>query len=282
MTRAARRLQLAQPALSQAIGRLEAHVGVQLLERNPRGVTVTPAGQAFLEKAQAALDAVDQAGATARAWARAEAGRLLVGFLSLTPPMMAGELFERFGNEHPEVNVEWRELGYPTLDAISWLGDADAALIWMLPTGPGLASQILRTSPLVAAVSERHPLAARDELTAAELFDELFPGIVEWCDPGWLGVWGLDRYRGAPARRTEDRAATPEEVASMVASGRAVTTVPEMVAVPFHQLGIKSIPIVDAEPVALSLVWPALTTAPLVRDLVGIAQQLTATGEPAF
>ena len=55
MTRAARRLQLAQPALSQAIARLESQVGVRLLDRNPRGVAVTPAGAAFLEKAQATL-----------------------------------------------------------------------------------------------------------------------------------------------------------------------------------------------------------------------------------
>ena len=71
MTRAARRLQLAQPALSQAIARLESQVG---LERNPRGVTVTPAGEAFLEKAQATLDAVDEVSATARSWAREQEG----------------------------------------------------------------------------------------------------------------------------------------------------------------------------------------------------------------
>ena len=55
--RAARRLQLAQPALSQAIARLESQVGVRLLGRGPRGVTVTPAGEAFLQKAQATLAA---------------------------------------------------------------------------------------------------------------------------------------------------------------------------------------------------------------------------------
>lgn len=280
MTRAARRLQLAQPALSQAIARLEAQVGVKLLERNPRGVTVTPAGQAFLEQARATLDAAEKARATAQSWARAQAGRLLVGFLSLTPPMMAGSLFERFADLHPEVNVEWRELGYPTADTLAWLGDADAALIWAPPSRPGVASQVVRTNPLVAAVSERHRLAERDELTVEELFDELFPGVVEWCDRGWLGFWGLDHYRGAPARRTDDRAASPTEMASIVASGRAVTTVPEMVAAAFHQLGIRSIPIIDADPAELTLVWPETTSSPLVQDLVAIAREIVAAGEP--
>jgi DNA-binding transcriptional LysR family regulator len=279
MTRAAKRLQLAQPALSQAIARLESQIGVRLLERNPRGVTVTPAGQAFLEKARATLEAAEQAQATARSWARAQSGRMLIGFLSLTPPMMAGSLFERFAREHPEVSLEWRELRYPTLDAAGWLADADAALIWMPPTGPGLSSHVLRTSPLVAAVSERHPLADRAELTVAEVVDEIFPGIIG-CDPGWLGFWGLDRYRGGPARRTEDRAVSPEEVASIVASGRAVTTVPEMVAIPFHQLGIRAIPLTDADPALLTLVWPEMTTSPLTEDLVELAREMTATGDP--
>ena len=272
MTRAARRLQLAQPALSQAIARLEAQVGVRLLERNPRGVTVTPAGAAFLQKAQAALAAVEDMNATARSWARDQEGHLHAGFMSLTPPMMAGELFPRFTAEHPGVTIEWRQLGYPMLEPRVWLGDADAALIWFAPTGPGLATQPIRTSPLVVAMSQDHPLAGRSELRVADVLDETFPGIVGWCDPGWLGYWGLDHYRGGPARRTDDGAVTPEEVASIVASGRAITTVPEIVAVPFAHLGIRAIPLLDAEPAVLVLAWPEGSGTPLVHDLVALAR----------
>jgi DNA-binding transcriptional LysR family regulator len=274
MTRAARRLQLAQPALSQAIARLEAQVGVRLLERNPRGVTVTPAGAAFLEKAQAALAAVEDMNATARSWARDEQGRLHVGFMSLTPPMMAGDLFPRFTAGHPAVAIEWRQLGYPTLEPRAWLGDADAALIWFAPTGPGVASQAIRTSPLVVAMSFDHPLASHAELKVEDVLDEMFPGVVEWCDPGWLAYWGLDAYRGAPATRTDDGAITPEEVASIVASGRAITTVPEIVAVPFAHLGIRAIPLTDAEPAVLTLVWPEGAAIPLVEDLAVLAREI--------
>jgi DNA-binding transcriptional LysR family regulator len=129
MTRAARRLQLAQPALSQSIARLEAQLGLRLLERNPRGVSLTAAGEAFLDKARATLAAVDEMQATTRSWARQEEGRLHAGFMSMTPPMMAGDLFPRFAAEHPGVSVQWRQLGYPTGAPRTWLGDLDAALI---------------------------------------------------------------------------------------------------------------------------------------------------------
>jgi DNA-binding transcriptional LysR family regulator len=274
MTRAARRLQLAQPALSQAIARLESQLGVTLLERNPRGVTVTPAGEAFLQKAQATLAAVEEMNATARSWARDRESRLHAGFLSMTPPMMAGDLFPRFAAEHPGATVEWRELGYPTLNPRTWLGDADAALVWCPPTGPGLASQPIRTSPLVVAMAESHPLAGHARLGVKDVLDETFPGIVDWCDPGWLGFWGLDAYRGGPPRRTDDGATTPEEVASIIGSGRAITTVPEIVAVPFAHLGMRAIPLVDARPAVLTLVWPEGGATPLVEDLVEIARDL--------
>lgn len=272
MTRAAQRLQLAQPALSQAIARLETQVGVRLLERHPRGVSVTPAGAAFLEKAQATLAAIDEATATARSWANQEQGRLRAGFVSMTPPMLAGDLFPHFSDAYPAVTIEWRELGYPRHSARSWLGDADVALIWFVPSIPGLASQAIRTSPIVAAMADSHPLASRSELRVQDVLDETFPGIVG-CDPGWLGNWGLDAYRGGPARRTDDGATTPEEVAWIVSSGRAITTVPEIVAVPYAHLGIRAIPLIDADPAVLELVWPEGATTPLVGELVQLARQ---------
>jgi DNA-binding transcriptional LysR family regulator len=272
MTRAAQRLQLAQPALSQAIARLENQVGVKLLERHPRGVTVTEAGAAFLEKAQASLAAVEEARATARSWARERDGRLRAGFVSLTPPMLAGDLFPRFGAAYPGVTIEWRELGYPAQDARTWLGESDIALVWFAPSIPGLDSQPIRTSPLVVAMAESHPLAGRNELRVQDVLDETFPGIVG-CDSGWLGNWGLDAYRGGPARRTDDAARTPEEVAWMVGSGRAITTVPAIVAVPYAHLGIRAIPLIDARPAVLELVWPDGAVPPLVEDLIELARQ---------
>ena len=228
-----------------------------------------------MEKAQATLAAVEEVSATARSWARKEEGRLHAGFMAMTPPMMAGDLVSRFMAAHPDVTIEWRQLGYPTLDVRAWLSESDAALIWFAPSAPGLASQAIRTSPLVVAMAENHPLSERPELTVADVLDETFPGIVDWCDPVWLGYWGLDAYRRAPARRSDDAAVTPEEVASIVASGRAITTVPALVAVPFAHLGIKAIPLVDADPAVLTLVWPQGAAAPLVAELAEMAREMS-------
>ena len=78
----------------------------------------------------------------------------------------------------------------------------------------------------------------------------------------------------AEPRRGGPRTAplTPEEVASIVASGRAVTTVPEIVAVPFAHLGIRAIPLIDADPAVLMLVWPEGAATPMVEDLVLLAR----------
>src|SRR5271165_6440278 len=72
VTRAAERLHIAQPALSQAIAQLECDLGLQLLERQPRGVTLTPAGEVFLEKARTVLAATKDAVLTAESLARTE------------------------------------------------------------------------------------------------------------------------------------------------------------------------------------------------------------------
>src|SRR5205823_11580748 len=71
MTRAARKLHVAQPALSHAIAQLEAELGIELLQRHARGVSLTPAGEAFLVKARTALAAGTEAEQTAKSLARA-------------------------------------------------------------------------------------------------------------------------------------------------------------------------------------------------------------------
>ena len=99
ITRAAARLHIAQPALSQAISRLENAVGVKLLARESRGVSLTPAGAAFFEKARRAVTAAQEAETVVGPYLRAE-GTLVVGFTAAFHPA-ARPILRRFVVEHP-------------------------------------------------------------------------------------------------------------------------------------------------------------------------------------
>src|ERR1700742_2480262 len=82
LTRAAARLHIAQPALSQSLRRLERDVGTALFDRHPRGVDLTPAGAAFLAQARFAVAAADAAISAARQAVRLDADRLVLGFIN--------------------------------------------------------------------------------------------------------------------------------------------------------------------------------------------------------
>src|SRR5690348_9717466 len=106
ITRAAERLGMQQPPLSQQIRDLERELDVQLFRRKPRGVELTEAGTAFLDRARAILEEVDRAFATARRTARGEQGRVVVGFTSSAPfhPFVP-RVIRAYREMHPRVSL---------------------------------------------------------------------------------------------------------------------------------------------------------------------------------
>src|SRR3989442_15598973 len=107
MTRAARKLHVAQPALSHAIAQLEAELGIELLARHARGVSLTAAGEAFLVKARVALAASTDAEMTAKSLARAAQATLGFGFVGSPPAVHSRELFAAFAEVRPEAQVSF-------------------------------------------------------------------------------------------------------------------------------------------------------------------------------
>ncbi len=281
MTRAALALHIAQPALSQAIAQLEAQVGVRLLERHPRGVSLTAAGAIFLEKAKLALDAQADAAATAASLARDLRGALQIGFLSIPPMLMAPSLIEEFARSNPEVEVSSRELRFPTSAASSWLADVDVALCHAPVTDPDLGTLTLREDPRAVVLRADHPLASRTELTVAEVLDEPFYGCHPSVDPAWAAFWNLDDQRGGPARLTADRAGnTLEQVAAMGAT-TAISTFPAPVATIIVDLvpDLVARPLVDAPPAACTVVWHRSRPSSVVTSFLAVARAIVADGE---
>src|SRR5262249_46472359 len=105
--RAAERLHIAQPSLSQQIRRLEEQLGVRLLERNSRNVHLTAAGQAFLREGRKTLSQAQRAIRAARA---APAERLTVGFYGSAATALLPSVLSTFGEIHPHTEVSLREL----------------------------------------------------------------------------------------------------------------------------------------------------------------------------
>ena len=276
MTRAARKLHLAQPALSQAIAQLESELGVELLHRNPRGVTPTEAGEAFLVKARTALAATEDAALTARSFARGPSGELRFGFLGLPPFDKAPQLFANFNDANPQAQLSFHELGFPRGSTASWLAGVDMAMCFSPTPHPEVEVQPLWTEPRVVMVSKHHPLAQRTELTLKDALDETFLGCDPSVEEGWAGFWRLDDHRdGRPARVTADRALSASEMAALVASGRAITTLASSSAalVPKVVTDVVAIPLADADPAVLAVAWRRDHHNPLVEAFVAVARE---------
>ena len=163
--RAAQRLHMSQPPLSQAIARLEAALGVRLFDRSRRRVELTPAAAALLPDVQALLVRAAALPLQARASAAGERGRLRLAFVSTAGYTFLPRWVRAFRDREPGVKLELLEATSDLqLDALA-RAELDAGLVWH---APGMASGInahllVAREPMVLALPEQHPLAARPE-----------------------------------------------------------------------------------------------------------------------
>ena len=156
-SRAARRLHVSQPPLSTQIRSLEEELGVRLLERSNRGVTLTAAGAVLLEEARAVLARLEQAKGKAQRAHRGDTGRLSVGFVSIADYGILPPALKSFRAAFPRVEVELHEL---TTDAqIPELGAGRLDLgIALAPVDePDLEFECLLREELVLAAPSAHP-----------------------------------------------------------------------------------------------------------------------------
>jgi DNA-binding transcriptional LysR family regulator len=194
MTRAAERLGIQQPPLSMQIRALEQELDAQLFRRQPRGVELTEAGQAFLEQARSILDQVDRAVATTRRTARGEEGRVVVGFTSSAPfhPFVP-RVLRAFRDAAPLVSVVLEESGSSELVQALRNEEIDAAFIRSpvadvvgLTVRPLLEEQMLVALPTGHIFARRSSFSRSVLLPLSELANETF---VLYKRPGGPGLY---------------------------------------------------------------------------------------------
>ncbi len=170
-TRAAKRLGLAQQAVSRQIADLERELGIKLFERNARGAVLTPAGGAFVEGARGALG--ETLRAVQRARAQSETGLLRLAYSYLTPPHFAllGEALARFHHSLPNMSVTVQHLSTGAQTQALQEGEIDVAFGYLpeQETG-GIVSDLLRDDPIVGVLlPAAHPLASQEMLWLRDL-----------------------------------------------------------------------------------------------------------------
>ncbi len=185
--RAAERLHIAQPPLSQQIRALESELGARLFARTSRSVRLTPAGEAYLKDVRALFARLDEAGSLARRIHVGEAGEVAVGYMNPVMDAALCQALARFRSVRPEVAVRLRELPSGRQLAELQAGRLDIGFIRLLdgvegPGGPellhGLETRIVAREPYVLALPEGHPLAVRETVPLALVAAEpliLFP-----------------------------------------------------------------------------------------------------------
>jgi DNA-binding transcriptional LysR family regulator len=174
--RAAARLYISQPGLSQAVGRLEQQLGVKLFTRTRRNVELTPAGAELRQRARRLLADHDEALRRVRSIGRGESGSLQIGIGLHAEPVVAPALMA-FGEEHPEIVLErFLMLSERLLEQVQE-GRLHAALVHQVPAlaaAVGIDWEPLRVGRLAVVVSQASRLAERKLVALSELRDETF------------------------------------------------------------------------------------------------------------
>ncbi|MEC4591418.1 LysR family transcriptional regulator [Nitrospirillum amazonense] len=174
LTAAQRRLNTSQPSLSRQIRDLEAEVGVTLLERQARGVTLTPAGRVFLDHARLALLQVEAATDAARRMAQPERPVLTIGFMVGLEVTWLPHLLRIIREEAPEVEITLSSLSSPDLALALMRGRLDVAFLRPEVQSVGLSFKLLAKEPVIAVLPAGHRLASLRKIQPQDLARETY------------------------------------------------------------------------------------------------------------
>lgn len=272
-TRAAEKLGIGQPPLSQQIRDLEAEVGARLFHRVPHGAELTEAGRAFMIDARIAVASAENAKLAAQRAARGETGKLALGFTASAAfnPAVTGTI-RRFRSQWPGVSLSLAEMNSKLLVEKLMGGEIDVAFI-----RPGLEDpqdiklKRMADEPMLVALPANHPLAAHGSIRLAALSGEPFVLF-----PRFVGLSLYDdisracREAGFELLVTQEAPQIPS-VVNLVAAGLGVSIVPASIA----KIAIEGIVFrpIDGPPLTARLGIAVLKSqrSPVALNMIGLA-----------
>ena len=268
---AARKLRVAQPALSRQIQDLEEELGFKLFERLPRGVKLSRAGTLFLEDARRILQEVNEAAVRADRVARGHSGTLRVGFAeNASWRGVVPDSFRRFREQKRDAELQLQPAAsLAQLEAIR-SGRLDAGFLHFMPKAdPELDQLPVAINNVELAVPKRHPLTKVKRIRLRDLTDAPFVWFPRRDSPAFYDHLMHECYRGGlKSPRIVQEGLNEATILSLVSTGLGVGWVlgtarwrcPESVAI---------LPVVDLNvTVRLALAWRRDNTSPLLANFV--------------
>ncbi len=287
-SRAAQRLGMAQSPLSRAISQLESHLGLRLLERTTRQVTLTTAGATLLKEAPQILAAADAAVTRTKRAAHTEP-RLVVALKPGGDGGLLRDIFAAYQTpDLPPIEATIVPWGAPS--ALVRSGSADVALLRSPFDPDGLEIEELLTEPRVAALSAGHRLASRSRLRRADLSGEPFPRWSD-ADTAMTAYWnGYDLQSLAAARP----GSTPPpytagplvsdlaQLLETVALSQAVAFLPASTAARYPRTDLVYRPVTDLSPSVVAVAWQHGSRSPVIAAFVRAAVEVAERNTEAF
>jgi DNA-binding transcriptional LysR family regulator len=276
ITRAATRLHLAQQAVSAHVRQLEQALDATLLIRTSRGVELTAAGKELAAGASAVLGNLDELAERVRELGGGRRGELRLVCKPHATYEFAVEVANAMEAAMPAVTIELITVStLPEELRLLRSGDADACFLWLPVGADGLSAEPVRHDQRMVALPTWHRLADRESVTLADLADEpvIVPEVVVSDEVlrHWLGEPrpdGCPAPRGPAAQRIEDRLI-------LVARGKGIWLAPEPLSRYFPANKVTWLPVADAAPSALALVWTPHVPARLAARLLEEVRRIT-------
>jgi DNA-binding transcriptional LysR family regulator len=266
-SRAAERLHIAQPALSAQIRTLETQLGCELFRRTTRKVELTQAGHLLLPDARDLVVRADRAAAKLVAAARGQQGLLRIGFVAHAAGEVSTEIFHRFGEDFPGIEVELVEARTLEGSQAAVAGqETDAAFVWLPILHAELDSKTVAFERKLVAMHPEHRLASKPAVEPDELVDEAIVAPWDHYSPETTASW-LAPFRRARTA-ADPFAESVDECMNFVIRRLAVYCVPESVERFYGRPDVVFRPLLGVEPAGIALAWHREAQNPAVASFV--------------
>ena len=269
--RAAERLHIAQPPLSQQIRQLETELGFELFHRTKRKVQLTEAGQVFLDEVQQIFKQLEQAIQVGRQTSRGEMGQLVVGFVSSAPYNILPKILRTFRSSVPEVRLELHEL--TTNEQFRWLRESRIDVGFVRPPIEDTFNfETIFQESLVVALPDTHLLANNSNVSLRSLKNEPFILFPRLLAPGLYDlIISLCQQAGFSPNVTQE-AIQMQTIVSLVAGGLGIAIVPESLQ-NLQRTGVVYKIIQEPTPkTAIAIIWRQNDTSATVQKFLEIAR----------